>query len=38
MSWEHLGSSEAVDATLWDLDFIEKVMGSPRRVSKRERS
>lgn len=29
MSWEWLKLSRAVDAMLWGLNFIEKVMGTP---------
>ena len=36
MSREQLRSSQAVDAMLRGLDFVQKVMESPRRVSKRE--
>ena len=36
MGREQLRSSQAVDAMLRGLDFVQKVMESPRRVSKRE--
>lgn len=38
MSWEWLGSSGAVDAMLWGLDFIEKVMGRLKRDLRRRGS